>query len=790
MARASIDKPYSTFVGGLVTEATGVSFPENTAREATNVDFNKSGLVQRRLGLTSEIDETVVATGINAYDGSQAQTCYLWRAPTSSDIKQFLVTQIGNILQFYNAQNDAVLDTATLSGIIDETVLLNGTPASGNSISIETLVPLDEAGSRVFTAVEQEKFPLQYAEVNGYLVVVGAGINPLVIRYDEDDAAIYLNTVRNRTSQTPGTYFLAQYRDFQGIDDGTTNDNFPSTLTEEHLYNLLNSGWKEADLQAYFTANSLWPARSIDWKAGKDANNSFSVSEVNKVDFGNSPAPKGRKLIELSGGGSRSYTFDSGTLTGASFSSPVNLSSTSVDHYRNEMPITCVGYAGRLFVSGDVCPNHPNAVYFSKVVQKESDLGVFYQEADPTSEGISDLIDSDGGVLFIPEAGRIRKLTALGDGIAVFADNGVWYIRGADEGFRATVYAVDKLASESVVSPYSVVEVDNAVFFWSKSGIYVVDTSGSVSKLSDKIESLYAEIRDAQLATAWGSYDLYNRKVVWSYADRTIAEAGEKGKLNVFLIYDIVTQSFTTYSVDPYEGVLGAATTSAPGPHFVPFKQPLISYQDPSALPSLSIVRSTEERVVNLSVKLLCSSDDGANTVSHQIMEFSNVNFRDWVGFYDPIGAVYDTDGEAFTSRLITGEEVFGAPQVDKSVRYVHSYFNRTENGAITISADPLEVEYVVPSGCQMKVFYDFHRGALSPRATRPQQAYRPRRGLPVTIGASVGATATLTNTDSVVYSKLKARGHGRAISIQYESEDGKDFQLLGFAVQAAGNTL
>lgn len=788
MARASIDKPYATFTGGLVTEATGLSFPENSAREANNVDFNKSGLVQRRLGLTSEIGENFVDITLASYDGTQAITTYLWRSPQAGTRKQFLVVQIGNVLRFYKADADAVLDESAIPGLINQSVVIGTTGATDNEINFQSFVISDRLTGARFTAAQTELFPCQYAEVNGYLVITSPTIVPIVVEYDEDLLALRCEAVADRQRTTAGTFFTGRYRDFQGVDDGTEVDFQPATLTPIHLYNLLNAGWKEADIEAYFVANSVYPSRAQDWKAGKDASNNFSVTELDKVDFGNTPAPIGRKLINFDGSGTRTTTFDGVALASATFgdgsaTSPLVID-PSQEHERLQSALTCVGYSGRLFIAGDVCANQPNGVYFSKVVQKQTDLGVFRQEADPTSEGVSDLIDSDGGVFFIPEGGRIRRLTAMGDGVLAFCDNGVWYIRGPDEGFRATSFAVDKISSESVISPYSVVEVEDSVFFWSLSGIYVVTPQG-VQKLSDKIESFYAELTEEQLATSWGSFDLFNRKVVWSFADRLLVD--QKGKLNEYLIYDIVTQSFTRYTVTEAPISAGSTTSSIPGPHFVPTTQPNVSYQDPSNLLSLDIIRASDS-VAPLAIKVLTVSDNGASRVTKQLFEFTNRNFADWVGYYDTIGEEFTTSGSNYISRLVTGEEVMGAPQVDKQARYVHSFFSRTENAGITIDAG--EVEYVIPSGCQMTVLYDFQQGSASNRKTRPQQAYRPRRGLPISIGAGVGSQAAIDNGERVVYSKLKARGSGRAISIQYESENGKDFQLLGFAIQGSGNTL
>jgi hypothetical protein len=64
-------------------------------------------------------------------------------------------------------------------------------------------------------------------------------------------------------------------------------------------------------------------------------------------------------------------------------------------------------------------------------------------------------------------------------------------------------------------------------------------------------------------------------------------------------------------------------------------------------------------------------------------------------------------------------------------------------------------------------------------RWSTPQQAYKKQRVFMETDASS----ETKENGHPVVHSKLKIRGKGKALTIRFESEDGKDFLLLGFAI-------
>ena len=91
-------------------------------------------------------------------------------------------------------------------------------------------------------------------------------------------------------------------------------------------------------------------------------------------------------------------------------------------------------YAGRAFFAG-----LGTRVYFSRILPDIRAIGDLYQVNDPTSEEFSDLLDTDGGWIDIPEAAGINKLHVFGSSLLVFARNGVWRISGVDDVFLEIV---------------------------------------------------------------------------------------------------------------------------------------------------------------------------------------------------------------------------------------------------------------------------------------------------------------------------------------------------------------
>lgn len=71
-----------------------------------------------------------------------------------------------------------------------------------------------------------------------------------------------------------------------------------------------------------------------------------------------------------------------------------------------------------------------------------------------------------------------------------------------------------------------------------------------------------------------------------------------------------------------------------------------------------------------------------------------------------------------------------------------------------------------------------------SGRWSRPQQGIKPMR-----VQVPDIQSEPRDDGQAVRYSKLKIRGQGRSLVIRYESEDGKDFQILGWSIPFTGDT-
>lgn len=215
MASQVLSSVESNFTKGFVTEFTGLEFPENAATDTDNCVYTLVGDVTRRLGLDFE-------TGYNSVTANRANSAissFVWNNAGGDGTSRLLVTQVGSILRFFNIGN-ATTSSGVSAQVLASTVDLN-------SFKISTLD----------SSVECE-----YATGNGYLFVYHSSCQPFFCSF-------------NGTAVT-ATAITVNIRDFNGVlETGAVSvTDRPTSLTNPHLYNLINQGW---------TQGSPWVATSV-----------------------------------------------------------------------------------------------------------------------------------------------------------------------------------------------------------------------------------------------------------------------------------------------------------------------------------------------------------------------------------------------------------------------------------------------------------------------------------------------------------------------------------------------
>jgi len=705
-AQASVKDSF-TFVGGLVTEGGYFLTPENSYKEGVNVIPQVDGTIERRNGLDYETGYNLHAAAITADSKDLwAFTTGTWSTVAGSGNRDFIVTQTGRYLNFYNAATGSVSASRNTVFRIDlETYKVPGNP--------------NTVGSGICS----------FAPTYGRLIVTSADTLPLLVSYAPVEG----------NENTWGTFTVKtldlEIRDFKGVALIDNSGNSVPINAEyddagwaalgvdvtDVKYNLYNQGWTDTQINSYKGANSnKYPANTKSWIYGKDSNDDFSPGFLNKQDFGNSPAPKGHFIIDP-------------------FEDIV---------YR---PKVCAFFAGRTWYAGMPTSDLLGTVFFSQVLDNIDKVGNCYQTNDPTSEVISDLEDDDGGTIEIPEAGEIVSLQPLGRGIMVFATNGVWFISGVDQGFKASNYAVDRVSAVGCLAGKSVVAVEDTVLYWSTSGIYVVSATNSVeytaTNISEKnIKTFYQDIPILGKLYAEGSYNATNKTIYWLYSNssNTSTSSGRFNK-NTILAFDARLNSWYWFSINTSIGVIPVS------------------------------IEVTKETTTITNEYEVIAGVVNSNNYSVTFADFDNTRdsstkFKDWYSF--------NSVGVEQPAYFITGYNMGGnGPARIKSGQYLTVFMKRTET---TFDSNTIPLNQ---SSCKMQSLWDFTDNNYPGKWAAEVEVYRQLRPY------FANPSTTFDDGYPLVISKNKLRGRGKAVQFKFTAQAGKDMKIVGWTGTFVGNT-
>lgn len=746
MAQAKSEKQYNNFTKGLITEVSPLTFPENAALDINNLILERSGKVSRRLGINYETGYALKSTGLDEISlGITKISYHVWPTPSGHNEISLGVIRVGNKLWF--------MDTLTENP--SNNLILGGTPL--------TITGLNNSN-------------IDVAIINNNFVFVSADLDtPIILQYE----SVSLITI---------TPYNLKVRDIWGIYESTTLDNRPVTLNDIHSYNLRNQGWSNRiyntcntagidSIQCTFNKLGFFPSNADIWTLGKIADlSSADYSEYdpltmakNSIDI--ATAPKGRFIIDVYNRGADRKV--QGIAEGLSA-----VATLPQDRETGRIS-TVASFSGRLFYSGvesqivDADKNSPNyagVIFFTQVGSSIISLSKCYQDADPTSEEISDIVDTDGGTIHIPDISRVHKLLSTRTSILAFAQNGVWEIFGDTGGFNATSYQVSKVSSVGVESPYSIIETITGIFYWAKGGIFVLtqDQMSGRYKVDNvsitTIQTLYNRISDTAKKYAIGFYEEIQNRVRWLYNDfPEYNELSYVNKYNKELIFDLTLGSFYINEITQTE-VSPFVASYAPIPKFV--RNDLLDTVYVGDVPVVVGIQEVVSRargfrdVRESEYKFLT-----VQATSFTLSEYASTFFRDWI--------TYNGTGFNYSSYLVTGYEIYQDMMRKKQAPYLVVALEKTESG---FTSNGTGLDALNPSSCLVQAQWNWTNTATGNKWGTIFQAYR----LPRVYFPSI-TNDNFDTGDSVIITKNKLRGIGRALSLKFQSEDNKDMRILGW---------
>lgn len=700
----------NNFVRGLITEAAELTFPDGASVDELNCDLRRDGTRRRRLG--ARLEESFTLSSFTLSD-SELTAVGEWINVGGNANLTFLVLQKGSTLYFYNKADLPYSDQL-------ET----------NSVNLSTYEFSGSAGA--------ETAKCQFTTLEGKLVVSSGAINTLSIEYDAGSFTVTVIDIQTRDFEWQGE-----------VDEYYNDDSTPSDLRK---YDAKNTGWGVGN----GAPTSLTKRLTHPWYSGKDADGDYSEAEFNKVFGGTSLTGNGHFILDFFNK-NRSAASGVGGIT------------TETEGSR----FKCVeSFSGRVFYAGLESSKNAGTILFSQLTNSVDDFGKCFQANDPTSEYLSDLLDTDGGEIHISDAVNIQRLYAYQSSLFIFAENGVWQITGVDGVFKASAYAVNRVSRIGILNSESFVAAEGVPFWWSRFGIHTlqfdeISGSGKEQNISlPTIQTYWDGISSDAKQAVVSSYDSINKRIYWAYPDddETVA-----AKLNNFLILDLPLQAFYPWRIEDQSSstdcVVGLAFYSGFGAKELELDVTANNGVD-------DVVLSTGDDVVSEQISTFNTGDpalvlllrDGA-TNKITMGSFSSTTFLDWG----------DTN---YSSYAETGYDFAGDLVTKKSAPYVVVYSRLTEEGFTGNEASGYEVSR--PSSLLVSTAWDFNSNFST-----GQQAYRLK--FPVVVNPS--NLSEFNYPESVVTTRLKVRGTGRSMRIRYESEQGKDFILLGWGMITGRNS-
>jgi hypothetical protein len=774
----------NNFTKGLVTEFTGLNFPENAATDTDNCAYSLIGDVNRRLGIDYE-------TNYSTYTQSRsdkAVNTYKWNNAGGDGESQVVVTQIGTTLLFYQSSESSAaspLSAQKLLSSVDLTLYQTG------------LTP------------DPSKQECQFSSGNGYLFVYHPSCQPIFCTY-------VLGTITANA-------ITVNIRDFTGaFETGSPAvTNRPTTLTNPHLYNLINQGWTQGSpwlatsvagtapgvpgsgsgltgftvasgitgtnigdqVAVYTTVDQFTPAgfvpagtnvmagvlssyigtsMVINITADTFAYRGFAMGPYRLVPYnkgyintwqaglGNYPSNSDvwwffknsantfdpvatiNQVTINTGNAPRGHTILNAFNLDRSVVSAVSgiaAVSTSV------RPRTGTWFQGRVWYAGvdssaaktstTEAYTWTENIYFSQIVTGPEQFGACHQLNDPTSETLFGLLPTDGGVITIQDAGAIYKLFPIQNGLLVFAANGVWFVTGSQGiGFAANDYTITKISSVQCISGTSFVDVQGLPYFWNEEGIYAVQPSqgGGLQVNNISFENILGYYHDIPIECKRYARGVYNPvEYNIQWIFRSVSDGDD---ISSRYEYDKIL-NYNTYNKAFYPySIAGALNSEHPQVNGILY----VSYPGNTNSPEPSF-------------KYFCS--EGTS------ITFADEHDEDFVDWTSSING-----GVNFDSYFVTGYKLHGNKGTTRfQIPYVY-IFSRAEE----------------PTGYKIQSIWDYATSGNSGKWSSIQQVFnnKPYFGM--------------------IFRRHRLRGQGIVLQIKVTSVDGLPFDIMGWSTFETAN--
>lgn len=689
------------FIRGLISEATGLNFPKDGCTDTLNCVFDSKGLVSRRLGIDYEASAN---TSNFVTRDSSAISEYVWESVAGDGNRSFLIAQVGTILHFWNVPSSGALSANKKSFTVDiTTYAVSGATNIGTRpcqfssgmgnlfVAHPNCEPFYVSYNATGDTITTKQITVQIRDLVGIEENIPFNVRPgsmsTVHKYNLHNQGWYVGMAltKNIANGLESAYTPLEIWSLSGQRSDKAIDGYPSNADVWWLYkdatdifslyyarqrgksppstpapkgHFIMKAFQQYKgySKVYFTSQpsgsstaTIYLYESVPWYAGDTIvmegstlskhNGTFTVNSVG------------------SGTSNDTFTVTLGETTGTDVS---DVETFYAYLHSSEAPYVTAGtnrpssvafFAGRVWYAGTSAADFNDKLYFSKIIEQESDYGRCYQVNDPTSEELSDLLPSDGGVISIPDIGNVIKLLPVGSDLVIFASNGIWRISGSEGiGFRANDYSVTKVSSVPATSPTSFVMVEGAPLFWNNDGIYTMTGEG-VQPITDKtIKTWYSALPTSSKFNAKGYYNALEKTVYWLYRS---------------------TASTTTDNAYDYDRVLCLNTITGA---FYPW-----SIGTGSGYPTVNGIMVTQYAgVVGSTTKFFTTRNTSGTTFTITFSEARDATYVDWET---------PSVGLDYSSHFSTGFRLPGEGLRQQFGNYINVYCNTATNSSLKLRA-------------------------------------------------------------------------------------------------------
>jgi len=215
----------------------------------------------------------------------------------------------------------------------------------------------------------------------------------------------------------------------------------------------------------------------------------------------------------------------------------------------NDRCIDVAYMAGKFFyLAGDT------ALFSQNINDDGTGFDKCHQDADPTSEDVSDVLPTDGGYIKFNTMGDGLALKTFNRGVLVFGRDVVWgLVSPLESRFTATDYDTVELSRAGLIGAQSVVSVANFVYYWSPLGIFRVGVNQQTGSTmvaenisQQTIQSFYNDIPKEAKTLCRGAFDYCNNRIYWFYPSDP---ENFPENLDKALVYDLNYNAFMPQDV-------------------------------------------------------------------------------------------------------------------------------------------------------------------------------------------------------------------------------------------------